>query len=79
MRYPRALPRYLGAHAQAYQVLSAQAATFHSQFVQALTAGANSYANTEAANASPLQTVQHDALNAINGAQPGADGTSTDW
>jgi hypothetical protein len=40
-----------GAHAQAYQALSAQAATFHHQFVQALTAGANSYAGAEAANA----------------------------
>ena len=55
-----------GAHAQAYQALSAQAATFHTQFVQALTAGANSYAGAEAANASPLQAAQQDALRAIN-------------
>lgn len=47
-----------GAHAQAYQALSAQAASFHDQFVQAPNAGANSYASAEAANASPLQAVQ---------------------
>jgi hypothetical protein len=44
-----------GAHGQRYQALSAQAAAFHDQFVQALTAGAQSYASAEAANASPLQ------------------------
>jgi PE family len=55
-----------GAHAHAYQALSAQAATFHQQFVRALTAGANSYAGAEAANASPLQTVQQDVLHAVN-------------
>src|SRR5436305_482145 len=45
------------AHAQAYQALSAQAATFHDEFVRALTAGAASYAAAEAANASPLDAV----------------------
>ncbi len=43
-----------GAHARAYQALSAHAATFHNQFVQALTAGAASYAGAEATNATPL-------------------------
>jgi PE family len=43
-----------GAHAQAYRALSAQAAAFHSQFVQLLNAGAGQYAAAEAANASPL-------------------------
>jgi hypothetical protein len=43
-------------HAQAYQALSAQASAFHDRFVQALPAGAGSYARAEvAANASPLQ------------------------
>ncbi|WP_204808672.1 PE family protein [Mycobacterium riyadhense] len=54
-----------GAHAQAYQVLSAQAVTVHDQIVQTLNAGANSYAAAEAANAAPLQAVQtahHDLL-----------------
>ncbi|CAM4294120.1 PE family protein [Mycobacterium basiliense] len=46
-----------GAHAQAYQALSARAELFHDRFVQALQAGAGSYANAEAANASPLETV----------------------
>jgi hypothetical protein len=55
-----------GAHAQAYQQQSALAAAFHEQFVQSLTAGAGAYAATEAANASPLQTVEQDVLGAIN-------------
>ena len=46
------------AHAQNYQTASAQAAVYHDQFVQAMRAGAGSYANTEATNASPLQKVQ---------------------
>jgi PE-PPE domain/PE family len=41
-------------HAQAYQAASAEAAAFHRQFVQALTAGARVYADVEAANASHL-------------------------
>ncbi|PJE18374.1 MAG: PE family protein [Mycobacterium sp.] len=44
-----------GAHAQAYQQLSAQAAMFHEQFVQLMSAGANLYAGAEAANATPMQ------------------------
>lgn len=43
-----------GAHAQAYQALSAQAALFHDQFVQLMSGGGAQYALTEAANASPL-------------------------
>ena len=45
------------AHAQGYQTLSAQAATFHDQFVSALTTGAAAYAAAEAANTSPLDAV----------------------
>ncbi len=48
------------AHGQAYQALSAQATTFHQQFVQLLNAGAGSYASTEAANVSPLRNVEAD-------------------
>ncbi len=55
-----------GAHAQAYQALSARAAEFHAQFVQALNAGAGAYASAEAANASPLQTVDQDLLGVIS-------------
>ncbi|EUA88749.1 PE family protein [Mycobacterium ulcerans str. Harvey] len=49
-------------HAQAYQLIGAQAAEFHERFVRAMAAGAASYATAEAANASPLQA----ALDAVN-------------
>ncbi|MCV7093036.1 PE family protein, partial [Mycobacterium interjectum] len=55
-----------GAHAQAYQALSAEAAAFHQEFVQLLNGGAASYALSEAANTSPLQTLEQDLLGAIN-------------
>lgn len=45
------------AHAQAYQAAGAQAHSFHDQFVQALRESAGTYANAEAANASPLDKV----------------------
>ncbi|MDR3656896.1 MAG: PE family protein, partial [Mycobacterium sp.] len=57
-----AVASVFGAHAQAYQALSAEAATFHQQFVQLLNSGASSYALAEAANTDPLQNL----LNAIN-------------
>ena len=40
------------AHAQAYQAISAQAAAVHEMFVSTLGTSAESYAATEAANAS---------------------------
>jgi hypothetical protein len=40
-----------GTHAHAYQALSAQAAVFHSRFVQLMNGGASQYVSTEAANA----------------------------
>ena len=58
------------AHAQAYQALSAQAAYFHDQFVQLLTGGATQYAVAEAANASPLQTIEQGVLS-VTGASSG--------
>jgi hypothetical protein len=63
-----------GAHAQAYQALSAQAALFHQQFVQLMSGGAGEYALTEAANASPLNAVQQGTLSAAPAASavPGA-------
>ena len=42
-------------YAQDYQGLAGQAAAFHEQFVQHLTASARSYASAEAANAAVLQ------------------------
>lgn len=56
-----------GAHAQAYRAFSAHAAAFHNQFVGLLNAGASGYLSAGAANASPLQTVQHDVLKLIDG------------
>ncbi|MGB9306911.1 MAG: PE family protein, partial [Mycobacterium sp.] len=55
-----------GAHGQAYQALSAQAALFHQQFVQVLNSGASSYVAAEAANALPMQSAAQDLLNLIN-------------
>ena len=54
------------AHARAYQALSAQAASFHQQFVQLMNAGAGTYASAEAANATPLQAVEQDLLGVVN-------------
>lgn len=50
-----AVAALLSEHGEAYQALSAQAASLHDQIVQALTAGAESYATAEAANTSPMQ------------------------
>jgi hypothetical protein len=52
-----AIASLFSSHGTAFQALSAQAAAFHSRFVQALNAGAGAYASTEAANAGLLQTV----------------------
>jgi len=66
-----AIAELFSAHGQGFQALGAQAAAFHEQFVQAVTAGARSYVSAEAANAAaftanPAQTVQQDLLNLIN-------------
>lgn len=55
-----AIAARFSTHALAYHALSVRAAAFHDQFVQTLTAGAGSYATTEAAN------VEHSLLGAIN-------------
>jgi hypothetical protein len=49
-----------------YQALAAQANAFHQQFVRALSSGAGAYLAAEAANVSPLQTVEQDVLRVIN-------------
>ena len=46
-----AITALLGTHAEEYQAVSAQAADFHSQFVNLLNAGTGSYVSTEIANA----------------------------
>src|SRR5271156_3549363 len=66
-----AIAALFSAHGQGFQALSAQAATFHDQFVQTLTAGAGSYALAEAANvaaftANPAQTIGQDVTSLIN-------------
>ena len=52
-----AIAALFGSHARGYQSLSVQMSTWHDEFVQALSSGANAYAAAEAANASPLQAV----------------------
>jgi PE family len=65
------IAKVFGAHAQQFHAVSAQAAAFHAEFVQALKAGAGSYAATEAFNASPLQSAEQDLLSALKApAQP---------
>ena len=53
-------------YAKEYQALTAQASAFHQRFVQALASGAGAYAATEAANATPLQSLEQDVLALIN-------------
>ena len=47
-----ALASLFSGHAGVYQALSTQAASFHQQFVQAMSTGGALYADAEAANAS---------------------------
>lgn len=54
-----------GAHAQAYQALSARAALFHQRFVELMNGGSTQYALAEAANASPLQTAAQSATGGV--------------
>ncbi len=66
-----AIAALFSGHGQGFQALSARAAAFHEQFVQQLTAGAQSYVSAEAANAAafaanPAQTVGQNLTNAIN-------------
>jgi hypothetical protein len=64
-----AIAAVFSTHGWQFQALSAQAAAYHSQFVQALHSGPGTYAAAEGANASPLQalqTVEHDVSGAIN-------------
>jgi hypothetical protein len=51
-----AIAAMFSAHGRGFQALSAQAAAFHTQFVQTLTAGAGSYVGAEAANVAAFTT-----------------------
>ncbi|WP_153044921.1 PE family protein, partial [Mycobacterium kansasii] len=57
-----AIAALFSAHGRTFQALSAQAAAFHAQFVETMTASAGAYAGAEAANAGPFEGV----LGAIN-------------
>ena len=52
-------------YAQGYQALAGQAAAFHQQFVQHLTASARSFATTETASAASLQQLSATANGAL--------------
>ncbi|MHA7650969.1 PE family protein, partial [Mycobacterium sp. ML4] len=52
-----AIAALFSGQAEAYQVVSAQAALFHQQFTQAMSAGGAMYAAAEAASSSPLQSL----------------------
>jgi hypothetical protein len=55
-----------GGYGRAFQAISAEAAAFHHQFVQAMTAAAGSYTGVEAASASLLQNPVRDVQGAVN-------------
>ena len=68
-----AIASVFSSHGQGFQALTAQAAAFHEQFMQALNGAAGSYAAAEAANASPLQTLEQDLQKAVAGFSPVKD------
>ncbi|WP_142996198.1 PE family protein, partial [Mycobacterium kansasii] len=61
----KAIAAVFSSYAQQYQALSAQVATLQGQFVRTLTDAGNAYAAAEAANVSPLQTLEQFLLGAI--------------
>ncbi len=61
-----------GSHGAAYQAISAQAARFHEQFVQLITAGANAYASAEANVVQTLSNVAPTAAQATAANTPGS-------
>jgi hypothetical protein len=61
-----AIASLFSGHGQAFQSLSARAAAFHGEFVQAVSGAGGAYSLAEAANVSPLQTLEHDVLAVIN-------------
>lgn len=61
-----AVAALFAGYGQEFQALATQAGAFHQQFVLALSSAAGSYLAAEAANASPLLTVEQDLLAAVN-------------
>ncbi|MCV7091141.1 PE family protein, partial [Mycobacterium interjectum] len=56
-----AVASLFSSHGRQFQALSTQAAAFHAQFVQALSGAGGGYAAAEAANVSPLHTLEQAA------------------
>ena len=73
-----AVAALFGSHAQAYQALSAQAAAFHSQFVQLVHTGAGHYALHRSHECLPPASAGQGLLNTVNARHPGARGTTAD-
>ncbi|GFG77683.1 PecA family PE domain-processing aspartic protease [Mycobacterium paragordonae] len=81
-----AIAALFSSHGQQFQVFNAQAAAWHSRFVQTLTEASSRYAAAEAGSAATLQTLEQDLLTIINAPTnallgrpligPGADGTT---
>lgn len=61
-----AVAAHFARQGQQFHAVNLQAGAFHQQFVRALNSGVGSYLASEAANASPLQAVEQDALSALN-------------
>ena len=61
-----AIAELFSGHAQSFQALSAQAAAFHDQLVETMSASAGSYALTEAASSNPLAYLEQALLAAVN-------------
>jgi hypothetical protein len=57
-----AISGVFGRYAQGYQTLAGRAASFHDLFGQTMSAGAASYAGTEAASTNVLRTVIHEIV-----------------
>jgi PE family len=66
-----AVAALLGAHAEEYQAIGAQAADFHSQFVSLLNAGTGSYVSTELANARATAALGLGGLGGLGGGSGG--------
>jgi triacylglycerol lipase len=60
-----AIAALMGTHSQEFQAVSAQAATFHRQFVSLLKAGAMAYASAEAANVAAFAAPPAQAANVL--------------
>ncbi|HWS94133.1 MAG TPA: PE-PPE domain-containing protein [Mycobacterium sp.] len=74
-----AIANLFGVYGQEYQAVVAQAATFHTEFTQALAAAASTYAQAEAANAALVSGISNELgapLKALLGQAPVASGAS---